>query len=122
MVDIARLVNDFEGMKSEYLNADDKTTTRLYLDVEKHGGSMSVVKLNGRSNIEEQVAEYRRQVNFQGTTFGVAFTMGGSDYMLLKKSYNESTKHATLNITGSNIRTVCDAMVNNGTTFNSSGY
>ena len=38
-------------------------------------------------------------------TSGVAFIMGGSDYVLLEKSYNESTKHAILNITGSNIRT-----------------
>ena len=119
MVDIARLVNRFSEMKNEYLNADDKTTTELYADVERHGGDMSVVKLNGRSNVETQVAEYRIKVGFKGTTFGVAFTMDGNDYMLLERSYNEHTNHATLNITGSNIRKVCDAMVDNGTPFNS---
>ena len=58
-------VDDFELMRSAYLSTDDKTTTKLYLHIERYGSDMSVVKLNGRSNVETRVAEYRSKWDFE---------------------------------------------------------
>ena len=46
MVDLARFVNNFNGMRNEYINADDKTNTDLYQHIKNHGNDMSCIKLS----------------------------------------------------------------------------
>lgn len=119
MVDIARLVSGFDGMKNEYLNTDDKTNTKLYLYIRDNGADLSCVMLKDRNNVEVEVALYRKKENFKGTTLGVAFTMNGTDYALLSPEYNPYTQHISLHINDDHIKMVCDAMVENGISFNS---
>lgn len=119
MVDLARLVDGFDGMKNEYDNAQDKTNTELYNYIEKYGADLSCVRLDGSNNIIDDVAIYRQKMNFKGTVFGVAFTLNGSEYALLDPDYSSYANHVTLNISGDNIKMVCDAMVATGRSFKS---
>lgn len=117
MVDLARLVGGFDGMKNEYVNADDKKNTDLYRYIEKYGSDMSCVKISNRNNLRNEIAQYSEKLRFQGTTSGFIFTLDGTDYALLDPIYDSVTEHVVLHIVGDNIRHVCDVMVENGVSF-----
>lgn len=112
-------MNDFGGYKSEFLNATDKTTTGLYKYVEQYGGSMSVIKLSSRSNKNIEIKEYMTNVyKAKNVVSGVIFTLDGQTYADLVDSYDASTYHAVLNISGhESILQICQAIVDNGEYF-----